>query len=173
MGQKDLIKLAVAVVLLLIGVGLIVVRGGGDSRTSGGPAPESLYYLDLQSGKLFEGPTDAVASIPAPSGGDGVRAFVYTCGECTEAELVVGYVQQLNDKAIKASRDLEGLEEERRQALYGVIQQGTFVARKPGAGVDPQWMSSGTPGGAEVMQSFRTICGENKLALICTPDKVK
>ncbi len=172
MGQKDLIKLAVAVVLLLVGVGLIVLRGGGPSQTSGGAAPSNLYYYDLQSGELFAGPTDAIGTIEAPSGGDGVRAFVYTCGECTQDELVVGYIQRLNDKAVEATRQLDQVEEERRQAMYGVIQQGTFVASKPEAGAAPQWVSSTQPNGATIMQAFQSIC-KGKLALICTPDKVK
>jgi hypothetical protein len=171
MGQKDLTKIAIAVVLLIVGGVLIVKYGGGQDRR-GGPAPDSLYYLDLQSGELVHGPTDGLSPIDLPSGNQGVRAFVYTCGDCTESELLVGYVQKYNDKAAEATRQLEGLEEDKRQMLYQVIQAGTFVAPEPEAGAQPQWVSLSDPRGMKVTQKFQSLC-KGKLARICTPAKAK
>ncbi len=171
--QKDLIKVTVAALVLIVGIGLIVVRGAGGPDRRGAPAPQSNYFYDLGTGELFTQPVAALPPVTAPSGGEGVRAFVFTCGECTPSQLVVGYLQRLNEKAIEVSGRLAQVEDTKRQALYTDIQGGTFVAAPPAAGEQPRWMPIITMESKALLQAHMRMCPGEERAMLCTPDKAK
>ena len=87
------IVLAIALLILLYGSGLI-----------GSPAPTStskFYYYDVQSGELFADQANLNPPIKAPSGGDGVLAQVYGCGDCS-GEPFVGLLKTYTPAAKKA-----------------------------------------------------------------------
>lgn len=170
MSQKDLIKLVIAAVALLVGVGLIVARGGGPDRR-GVPGPEAHFYYDLDTGELFTESVTRTPPITAPSGGEGVRAFVFTCGQCASSQLVIGYLQKLSGQAIEATDQLTNVDEDKRHPLYAQIQGGTFVAVAPEAGQPPRWLPAVSPESKAIIQSYLTICPGKKRALLCTPDK--
>lgn len=62
------------------------------------PTPASTpnnYYYDMQSGELFVADVSLIPPIKAPSGGEGVLAQVYACGECgDDSELFVGILRK-------------------------------------------------------------------------------
>jgi hypothetical protein len=51
----------------------------------GPPDVTRAWYYDLGTGELYAAAADAVPPIEAPSGGDGVRAIVVSCDQCSDA----------------------------------------------------------------------------------------
>src|SRR5688500_9960230 len=68
------------------------------------PPPVGYYFYDLKNQSLFEvnpasvGPRPAAADIKAPDGGEAARAFVYSCGKCTEGEQYIGYIESYSEE---------------------------------------------------------------------------
>lgn len=93
MNNNPATALAAVVALLIVSLAVLVTQLGG---TGGGPTP--VYFWDLDAGEPFEAPADAMPPVDAPSGGVGVRAHLYTCGECT-AEEWFGYLETHSDRA--------------------------------------------------------------------------
>lgn len=60
-----------------------------------------FYYYDMKTQELFVDEADLVPPIKAPSGGEGVLAQVYACGDCS-GELVVGILKKYTPKAKQA-----------------------------------------------------------------------
>lgn len=68
---------------------IIVVAGFiAYSQLAGGPVTdltgEGRWYYDLGSGELFATDALRVPPIEAPSGGEGVEAVVFSCGQCDD-----------------------------------------------------------------------------------------
>lgn len=72
----------VAVVLAVVVVGFAVYRVAGGKRGGSG---NLRWFYDVQTGQLFSHDGNALPPIAAPSGGEGVRAHVFTCGNCSNA----------------------------------------------------------------------------------------
>lgn len=66
--------------LLLVALVVLFWSWGGSSQRA------AAYYWDLEDGVVFTARPGQEPPIEAPSGGPGVRAQLYTCGECTPAE---------------------------------------------------------------------------------------
>ena len=84
------------------GVFLIAIVITVISITSSGPGePETsskFYYYDMNTGELFIDEANLIPPIKAPSGGEGVLAEVYSCGDC-EGEQYVGLLRKYSDSA--------------------------------------------------------------------------
>lgn len=89
-------QVTVAVTLVVVVGALMVMaiqfRGAGTS------AAREVYFWDVQADEAYVAPEDAVPPIEAPSGGEGVRAHLYTCGECV-AEQWFGYLETYTPEA--------------------------------------------------------------------------
>jgi hypothetical protein len=89
-----------AAVCFLAAVGITVMNSGGGRGT----VVVAAWFYDLNTKTLFEGPREGIMPIDAPSGAlkdgpadlggkAGVKAWVYSCGECTEKDQFIGYLQ--------------------------------------------------------------------------------
>jgi hypothetical protein len=74
-----------------------------------------VYFYDLTSKKLFTDASTKIPAIPAPSDQPGtaepkgVRAFVFSCGDCkSEADRVVGWVETYSPEGQKKLAPLFG-----------------------------------------------------------------
>lgn len=70
-----------AIVLLIVCLALIVrqLLGGGGAQV------RDVYYFDTASGQVFIEEAVGFPPIEAPSGpGNGVRAYIYSCGSCED-----------------------------------------------------------------------------------------
>jgi len=55
-----------------------------------------LYYYDVNAGEIFPGPW-AAHDADAPSGGERVIAYVYTCGDCTNTtDCFIAYLERID-----------------------------------------------------------------------------
>ncbi|QQE12287.1 hypothetical protein JD969_02090 [Planctomycetota bacterium] len=154
-----------AVVVLVIAIAVIALQSGllGGSRGTG---VREAYFLDTGTKQIFRGGISEQAPIKAPSGKEGVRAFIYTCGECADdyagldeagvqgADAFIGYTQRLDPKAKKmlekakaAGQDLMMVEMQLSQNGY---QYSDAKATK--------WVSQNSRAGMGVVQSVQSKC---------------
>lgn len=97
MSEKPAVGISVAVAALVV-AGIVVAIGGGDGRKSTSlSAREKLWFYDLGSKELFAGPAKERPPVKATSGEDGVRAYVFSCGQCSESEQFIGYLENFED----------------------------------------------------------------------------
>jgi len=96
-GQRQTIKLAVA-------IGLLVVTAWFLFRAKGnGPRIESVYFYDVGSGELYSEAVETSPPTTAPSGSEGVRAFVFACNDCDDAsDRFIGYLRKFSDAYVSA-----------------------------------------------------------------------
>jgi hypothetical protein len=141
-----------------------------------------VYFYDLDKGELLTLPRDQVPPARTKSGeGKGVRAYVYSCGECTKEQMFIGYLERYPDDARQellsrranpqanspSGRSIEELEDTR------------LVAAEEDAKDPAKWFALNTPEAVEIRNYFRTKCKdeakEKKIAdppspRACNPD---
>lgn len=157
------LKLVAAVVILAAALALLL--NSGEATVDVG----QRYFYDVESGKLFAAPASALPPIDAPSGsGNGVRAEVISCGECTDGQMRIVYLERYNEAAIHAAQnpgvdpDIEDAGDRARHLL-----EGTLVAREPGDGEDIAWYSAASPAGQAIQAEYHEHCGGKPNA--CAP----
>lgn len=101
-------------VLLAFGLGLILWHGVGSGT---GVLGDQAYYHDPTSDAFFVADRQALPPITTPAGGeDGLRAHIYSCGECPpdiegvsmrELEETGAFVNHLERYTIEAKSALE------------------------------------------------------------------
>ena len=92
-----------AIVLLVVALTVLYFQAGG----RGDIGAREVYFMDMDTGEFFTGRLDAIPPIEAPSGGRGVRANLYTCGECEPGEWF-GYLETYTSQA-KRQYEEEGI----------------------------------------------------------------
>lgn len=85
---------------VLVLAAVIFLTSGGDPDVR--PTIETAYYYDLDAKTLFTNKPDLNAPIKAPSGGQGVLAYVFGCGSCEEDKRFIGYLKRYTDEAKEA-----------------------------------------------------------------------
>ncbi len=87
-----------AVVVLILSLGFIIISSRQPTYT---PRIYDVYYYDLDTKTLFVDKSNKFAPIQSPSGKvNGARAYVYTCGECSDTNsLFVGYLEMYTKEA--------------------------------------------------------------------------
>lgn len=156
----------VTVVLIGVAVALVLARG------STGPqqyAENGTYYMDMTSGDLFVAGADATPPVAAPSGGDGVRAHVYSCSSCSESNREVLYIEKLTDKArtLTASDDAEDAKPLTPMQM-AQVQTGILVATPATGGTEPNWVSASSEEGMALIDKAQKHCS-GKAAKRCNP----
>jgi len=126
-----------ATLMFLLSLIALFLRAQPTSTAARRPNLERSYYFDLQRGELFPSSTQD-PPIPAPSGGAGVLAHVYACGNCDqESDRFIGYLTTF------ASRPVPGSPQGDRIAL----------AKPP-----YKWLPISTPEADAIRQSVQQRC---------------
>lgn len=171
MGFREIVQQnqpIVAVVAVIVIIGSVVWMANGGKNSS---LPKQVYFYDVGSGELFAADRAAQPPIEAPSGaGNGVKAVVYSCGECSDSSLQVAFVTTYSEEARAAMQKMAnaadgGVDVE----LAEVIDNGTLVAMPAEGGGEPQWVSAVTQEGIQIMGRAGDICGSQP-AKPCFPD---
>ena len=87
---KNPVVAAVAVIVLVVALYIILRQVGLGGRGN----PSDAFWYDVDKGVLFphEG---ATSPIEAPSGGEGVRAYVFACTSCDDdSDRFIGYMER-------------------------------------------------------------------------------
>lgn len=148
-----------AAVLLVLGVVLLARRGGD---TGGVRGAKQVWFYDLGNGELYARPPFTLPPETAPSGGQGVKAHVYTCGTCSPADRFVVYLETYSDA------DRKRLDDARARDDADLPEIMPVIARPPEAGADPQWLSMNRPEGMALYREASTRC-DGAAAQACYP----
>jgi len=168
--RKQTLKIGLAAAALVVGVGLITWSLTRPNPLRQGRAPKEHFFYDVNDGELFAASAGEIPPIEAPSGGEGVRAYVYACGRCTEARLQIGYLERFEPQAARAMelRDDPRLDEGELLRLQQMIRGGTRVASPPEPGSSPEWISFEDAKAQHLTQAYREMCDDG-LARLCAP----
>lgn len=101
--QNSAVSTIAAAVLLVVALATLVALWDGP----GGEAARAVYYWDLEGDRHFVTQSGNMPPIEAPSGGDGVRAHLYSCGACAPDEWF-GYLETFTAEA-RAHYEQEGV----------------------------------------------------------------
>lgn len=111
---------AICVLVVALGVMLLTQRGPGPG------ALRDAYFWDLETQEPFVASITEVPPIEAPSGGRGVRAYLYTCGECTPEEWF-GHLETYTEEA-KEYYERDGVPpEDDHELLVRPLEGGSWV----------------------------------------------
>ena len=172
--QKSALVGLVAVLILVGSLFAIMWQLGGSRR--GGNAPRNVFFMDVSNGELFPAPVNSIPPIDAPSGpGNGVKAYVYTCGSCSKSEWFIAYVQkytpEAREKLIELNRRMEQAASDPESAYMfedqADIENEMLIAKADAQ----QWISGNSEQGAELIRSeIINKCPEGKRPKPCYPD---
>jgi hypothetical protein len=174
-----------AVVLLILSLAFIIMNISGPPRPRERVIP--VYFYDLNTNQLFVGQSDQVPPIYAPSQPDkqgipkGVRAFVYSCGECDdESERFIAYLEMYTPEA-KAARERmqrivrgeeqppgdmgEGSAEAAEMQMYEMWEQGRLMRLLN----DDNWVPAMSEEAMQMLQHLERMC-DGTVPKHCLPD---
>ena len=117
LNNNSQMTMGLAVVVLLAALVVVAMQ----FRSAGPRTALDVYFWDMQANQAFVHPGNAIPPVEAPSGGEGVRAHLYTCGECTPDEWF-GYLEKYTDRAKQhheQTGDIPAEDEQRVRALDG------------------------------------------------------
>lgn len=156
----------IAGIALSIALGFIYWQTIGPSFLQ---RPMQKWFYDLNTGKLFLGPGDAIAPIPAPSGAlpdgslAGVLAHVYSCGECTEKERVVAYLETCSPAA---QARIKSLQQPGQHPMPTESMRSGILLKRPG---DAQWIEHDTPEATKLLDEVLPLCPNGAAPQPCMP----
>lgn len=124
---------------------------------------EAEFFYDIQQKRLFTARPTPWTPIDAPSGAkNGVKAYVYSCGECSDKDKrFIAFLEMYTDEALKSVIDGSISHEERSQ-----LQGEGWRIRK----VDDQDWMQGTTKEARQMMRDASRCPDGKEAQRCRPE---
>ena len=178
-GKKIIIA---AAVLVLVASVLMIVRQARGPQLP--PMPTHEWFYDLNSQKLFSVPIGKTPPIDAPSGPGrdgtpaGVRAYVYSCGTCSESERFIGYLEsyppqvkqriEQREAQMRAGQPPEIPSSPADVDLDMDIRTGlASVVRRPD---QPEWVSIRSDAGKKLISEALQRCG-GKPPTACPPPK--
>lgn len=160
------VALAVAIVVLGGATFMIwqTVSGGSTGTVT---FTGSNWFYDVGSGELFAASADQHPPIAAPSGGEGVRAVVYSCTSCDDAESrSIASLFKYTDEAQK--RLIQAGSRASAQLIDEVSREGRLLALVPQDGDDPQWIGMDHPQAMAVLEQSNIACN-GTAGILCTP----
>lgn len=146
------VLIGIVVIVILMGLFVVIPRAQRE-----GPEPEFNYFLDTSTGELFSVSSIEPPPVSAPSGGVGLRAYVFSCESCDEPDSrFVGYVERFTREArIKRREALEriqmGFDDETSEILLAESETGRFIRRPDEA----QWYAADSPEATAIMESVK------------------
>lgn len=152
--------MAIAAVVMAA-VGVLLIRANLPDRNA--TYFTDVWFYDLDARSLYARPAGTPTPEIAPSGGQGVRAYVFSCGKCSSSEQFIGYLQSF-------TREQQQLLERRDAADDAALSPEPMVALLPAesGGGGPQWVYSGSRQGAAITRDPNNQCG-NKPPRSCNP----
>ncbi len=119
----------IAAIVLIIAVALITRSGASPPGSA-----TSRWFYDLQTGELYTESTQGLPPLSRDGGSEGVLAHVYGCGDCSDGNIDIAYLEKYSDEAKEAAAVTDNPVAARPNA--------SLLALVPAAGEEPQWQSS-------------------------------
>jgi len=126
------------------------------------PSPQQqrvdrVYFLDEGDDTLFVADATALPPIEAPSGVNGVRAYVFSCSTCADASSrQIGFVTRYTDELKRAMANA---------TINASLEARGTLVRRPG---QTQWYAMSDDGAAIVQQVF-SACPQGGRQRECLP----
>lgn len=152
-------------------VAVLVLSGLWLRQTVSAPAESAAreaYFYDLTSGTVFTALAAQMPPIDAPGGaGQGVRAYAYGCGGCSDAQRKVVYLETFTKDAIQFLNDpVAGMAPD-------TVERGTLAAIPPETpGGEVEWFNGLTSQYPQIISQYEYMC-DGKPAIPCTPAQSK
>ena len=156
MGNNPVL-VVVAVVILAVAIVLIAWNMGGNP-----PPPQgSRSFYDEGTKELYPFAKQEWPPVKAPSGQDGVKAFVYSCTDCEDkSSRFIGYLQKFTPEG--KENLLKAFKENDMNAR--VIEFERALVRVPD---EAQWYEKNTAEGVEIRDAIHDNCAEGEVAEEC------
>lgn len=163
-----------AVVLLAIAVFVMIRSLSGPDIKDGPPIP-MVYYYDVETEEVFEADSDQLPPITRSNGNEAVRAYYYTCGDCSgidAEEMYVAYYEMFTEEgkaqqkamtdALKNKTPLPSVRPDERK--------GQLVSRDA-----KRWVELYSPAGRAIHDNLGRCDPGDKLEFpeACGPDDVE
>lgn len=149
--RKPRTLMGIAAGIVIVGCMYILFREVGPAR----PSTVYYWYYDLNTNKLIIAP-DQIPPIPTPSGlnegvNAGVRAYLFSCGECSDKlQRFIGYLETFPPEAQASLNNAVG---------YGGIgdnpDRGRNLVKRP---TDEKWVEAASDDGVKVMSVRAEAC---------------
>ena len=151
-----------AVVILIFSLAYLWLQNKGPSGS--GARTMQFYFYDVQTGEQFVAKGDDLPPITRENGNKAFKAYVFTCGSCSnEAERFVGYYEGFTEdykqkraaaiEAAKSSNPEGGPMPEAMYAMEEGISEGRLLS------VDGKnWVASDSPEGIEINIALSKAC---------------
>ena len=125
-----------------------------------------LWYYDLGTDELFQA-VHQVAPIDSPSGArKGVLAHVFACGQCTEGEMYVGYLEKFSDEARALQSRLASQEPpEDEQEVWQILLRGHLIRSVE----RDAWVTHDSNAGRAIRDRAKSRCPDNQI-VACYPE---
>lgn len=128
-----------------------MLKPGGDVR--------GVWFYDLESATLYPASEDVRPPAVAPSGGEGVRAQVYTCTTCSESERFIGYLEKYSEQAKTA------MQNDNTPIDPQVLLEGHLVRTADG----DAWTPLKSAQGDMIVQQAKSRCPADQTIQSCFP----
>ena len=171
--KSPALTVGLSIAVIVVSVGFLY------SRVSSGQAAEPTfevrhaYFYDLSSGKIFVNALSDPPPIAAPGQGEGdeprgVRAYLYTCGQCSPVEWFVAYLESF-DLAIRdewAKKRTPG--DALTDADRAVLDAGRYIAGVP----EKEFVPAHKPEAAPLIERAKKACPDGKPPKACEPTEI-
>ncbi len=161
----------IVAILILIGAlaYLFVGSFGGRGR---GKIPDQQYFWDTKDQKLVARPRGEVPPVKLDSGGEAVKAMVYSCGSCDPESLTIAWLEKYPPKARTELIDYN------KQSAGGPAAMSSMdptimrlEATKRVKTMDSdKWVPTGSPEGRKITGSLGNACSGGKIKF-CYPGR--
>lgn len=157
------IVIGMCVVFIAIVFAWSCSRMGGGAG-GGGRSDVAVWFYDLQAKQLFQADPDDVPPIEAPSGGEGVRAYVYSCGACTQDARRIARLERYTPESKQAfERYLELRDDGRGGTAEAVAALGDADRGRRVSRLDPlDWQPAYSEKGLAITRSPGLDCAKPK-----------
>jgi hypothetical protein len=126
-------------------------------------------------------PADAIPPIQAPSGGDGVRAYVFTCNkscgghdldgkhldELKDLGLFVGYVEKISDKGLEQLEKIKGRGDD--MAMSMIMAESLMEFGMVRSMDSETWYKFMDPQASRIQSEPHKKCKNRRFARPCLP----
>ncbi len=169
MNNNSAVVTVAAVMLLLVSLAVIVWTM--KKPTMSGRIVD-VYYYDLGNGQLFAAKATELPPIDAASGpGNGVRAYVYGCGDCSEANRFIAYLEKFTPEAKAMQEKMmnpdPNADPNMAPELRDMEDGGTLVRAVEGG----QWVTMYSEAGMKVSSELEGKCPAGVRLIPCLPGR--
>lgn len=172
--DKNSAAVTIAAVLILV-IALLNLYWCGDEGGSPGEAVDT-YFWSVDKQELFLAKNDQIPPITAPEGGVGVRAYVYSCGDCSDAQSrFVGYVERYTDEykdAMKKVREAAETGSQPPPEVMQFMEEDYSKHREVSGDGGKTWHAANTEEGRNITDAVLKMCeGKGGKIKPCHPQK--